>query len=285
VRRLRLTAGLLIGASVALAVARVSGQDQALQALLDTAATYVAGYQEAASAIVSEEIYQQTVVSNSLMNGARDAQKRTLRSDLAVLRAGGGWMAFRDVFEVDGKPVRDRDDRLATLFIKPSAKTLDQSQAIADESARFNIGKSVHRNLNVPTMPLAFLEKERQARFAFARIGSQRVENVRGEVVTFQERARPTLIRSGSHDVTSTSGQFTIDPDTGRVLRSELKVEVDQITATIVVTYAPQPKILLWMPELMTERYQRTRGTETITGEARYSKFRMFKVDVKTIIK
>lgn len=275
-----------MGASVtALGVVRASPQDQALAALLEAAAKYVDGYQEAASAIVSEETYQQTVVSNALMNGARDAQKRVLRSDVAVIRAGGGWMAFRDVFEVDGKAVRDRDDRLAALFIKPSAKTLDQSQTIADESARFNIGKSVHRNLNVPTMTLAFLEKERQARFAFARIGAQRVEGVRGEIVTFQERARPTLIRSGSQDVTSTSGQFTIDPETGRVLRSELKVEVDQITATITVTYAPQPNLALWMPGLMTERYQRTRGTETITGEARYSRFRAFKVDVKTIVK
>ncbi len=48
-------------------------------------------------------------------------QKRDLKSDVLIVRgpAGERWMQFRDVFEVDGKPIRDRAERLAKLFLEP----------------------------------------------------------------------------------------------------------------------------------------------------------------------
>jgi hypothetical protein len=134
-------------------------------------------------------------------------------------------------------------------------------------------------------MALAFLEADRQARSEFGRQGFQQVDGTRVALVTFSERARPTLIRSGNADVTSTSGTFWIEPATGRVVRSELKVVVDETMATIAVTYASQKNVGVWMPVSMSERYQRIRGTETITGTATYAKFRMFKVDVSVIVK
>ncbi len=255
-----------------------------LDRLLGASAAYVARYEQESSAIVSEEHYVQTVAYRSAFNTTMtDKHKRELRSDVAVLNAGGGWLGYRDVYEVDGKPVRDRDDRLAALFITPTAGTLNRSRAIADESARFNIG-NIYRNLNVPTMALAYLEKDRQSRSRFGRQGVEESGGVRAAVVTFFERARPTLIRSGTSDVTATSGRFWVEPDTGRVVRSELRVEVDQTIATIGVVYAPQPNVALWLPVSMTERY-RTRTTEAIDGNATYSKFRMFKVDVTLIVK
>jgi hypothetical protein len=40
-------------------------------------------------------------------------------------------VAFRDVFEVDGQPVRDRAERLSQLLATFSADSLDQAIAIA----------------------------------------------------------------------------------------------------------------------------------------------------------
>ena len=43
-----------------------------------------------------------------------------MRSDLLLVRVPGrdGWLPFRDVYEVDGRAVRDRSERLKKLFIE-----------------------------------------------------------------------------------------------------------------------------------------------------------------------
>jgi hypothetical protein len=93
-----------------------------------------------------------------------------LRSDLLLVKAGaaGDWLQYRDVFEVDGQPVRDRTDRLTRLFLDPSASSAGQIARIRDESARYNIG-DILRNLNVPTFALTFLVPANQPRFKFRR--------------------------------------------------------------------------------------------------------------------
>ena len=50
---------------------------------------------------------------------------RELKSDLLLLKPAGAdaWMAFRDVFEVDGEPVRDRTERLSQLFLERTPST------------------------------------------------------------------------------------------------------------------------------------------------------------------
>ena len=51
-------------------------------------------------------------------------------------------MQFRDVFEVDGEPVRDRQERLARLFLSGDLSTAKQVEEIASQSARYNIGSN-----------------------------------------------------------------------------------------------------------------------------------------------
>ena len=75
-------------------------------------------------------------------------------------------MCFRDVFEVDGKPVRDREDRLQKLFLAPSPDAYAQLVRIKEESARYNIG-SVDRNINLPLFALQFLRAEHRTRSRF----------------------------------------------------------------------------------------------------------------------
>ena len=65
----------------------------------------------------------------------------------------------------DGKPVRDRQQRLtsASWMARPRPSGI---QRIIDESARYNIG-TIERNVNTPTLPLLFLEPANQRRFRF----------------------------------------------------------------------------------------------------------------------
>src|SRR5262249_52786938 len=84
--------------------------------------TFVERYGDAASVLVGIEKYRQealTFVSPTRM----PKTVRVLKSEVALVRnssAIGGWLAFRDVIEVDGKPVKDRGARLATLFDRTS---------------------------------------------------------------------------------------------------------------------------------------------------------------------
>src|SRR5262245_22125623 len=115
--------------------------------VLERAGTYVARFVETFSNIVATERYTQEVSTEarvgSLNGSATTARtRRDLRSEFLLLKVGGPleWRPFRDVFEVDGRVVRERDDRLARLFHTPSADAYEQAARIAQESARHNIG-------------------------------------------------------------------------------------------------------------------------------------------------
>ena len=99
-------------------------QNPALQDLLDRATIQVVEFVDKFSNVVAEEIYVQE------MN--RPKKKRTLRSDLALVRYPGAtqWMLFRDVYEVDGKPVRGEAEqqRIMRLFLEPPQRRLAARQ-------------------------------------------------------------------------------------------------------------------------------------------------------------
>ncbi len=117
-----------------------------LAELLRSSASYVAQYEREFSAVVSEERYEQVATRptedlDGRARSVRETAVRLLRSDVLLINAGAaGWIGYRDVFEVDGQPVRDRDERLFKLFLEPAPDALVQAKRIADESARFNLG-------------------------------------------------------------------------------------------------------------------------------------------------
>jgi hypothetical protein len=207
---------------------------------------------------------------------------------------GDRYLGFRDVFEVNGHPVHDREDRLLHLFLAPEVTTRSQAQAIADESARFNVG-GVARNVNVPTFALAILEPQNQHRFAFKK-GRGRPElldmeqkNV-GMVIAFEERERPTLIRTVAGKDAPTHGRVWLEAGSGGVVATEMVTESPSapvgttIEAVIDVAYRSESMLTLLVPGELRERYQVRdrdhRPSEQIEGRATYSHFRQFQVSV-----
>ncbi|HKW01334.1 MAG TPA: hypothetical protein VJN96_16035 [Vicinamibacterales bacterium] len=273
----------IAAACVVLAVSAVLAEQApapgppAIADLLDRAAAYVQKYEAEFSAVVSEEHYTQSSSVRGL------SRRRDLKSDVLVVNAGvGGWMGFRDVYEVDSRPVRDHDQRLTKLFVEATADTMTHARQIADESARYNLG-AIKRNINVPTMALAFLRRDNQSRSRFTIEGTAKVENVNTVILGFTELDHPTLIRSGDADAPA-SGRFWIDPANGRIVRSQLRAQPSKVNATVTVTYGATPKIEIWVPISMSENYRGTTG-ESISGSASYKNFRRFSVDVSTIVK
>ncbi len=257
-------------------------------AVLDRASAYLESYEKAFSGVVSEEIYSQELrVPPSMENrptnmgqlpprflGVSEAATRTLRADVLQTRVGEGeWVAFRDVYEVSGEPVRDRDARLQKLFIDAPPGAIDQARRILAESARYNLG-ALQRDINVPTMALTYLRASNQSRSDFSIDGNQDIGGVRAVVLEFKERATPTIVRSADGDLPAT-GRVWIEPDSGRVLKTEISMASRRSGAKITVTYGAVPEVTMWVPIVMTEEYT---GAEIIFGKATYSKFRQFVV-------
>jgi hypothetical protein len=110
---------------------------------------YLLDYEERLANVVAEETYRQWVEDGP--PNRRSTTSRILRSDFALTltRQRSRWVGYRDTFEVDGNPVRDRDDRLQRLL---RGGAVGQAARIADQNARFNLGQDlVPRNINVPT--------------------------------------------------------------------------------------------------------------------------------------
>ena len=138
---------------------------------------------------------------------------------MVKLEGFDGWLPFRDVFEVDGVQVRDRDDRLRKLFLEaPPARAVETSNRILEESARYNIG-NVRRNLNLPTLALFLVHPTYAPRFAFSKRGEPTENGVRLWEIAFSEASRPTVIRTFDGKDIVSSGTFWVEPVSGRVVR------------------------------------------------------------------
>ena len=270
---------------------RVSAEEPSLASVMQRAAAYVAEFQRQLSGIVAEELYVQDITRMNVPARLMPVSHRELRSDLLLVRPAGAdrYVEFRDVFAVDGKVVRDREERLTSLFLEPSASATRRIQNIIDESARYNIG-DIRRTVNTPTLPLLFLTSTYQPRFRFKRAADHApvIERTAGGrspstsfsvstevwVVRYQEVQTNTLIRTPSGRDLPARGRFWIEPETGRVLMSELVAEDATVRATIDVSYQSEPLVGLLVPIEMRERYEGRRDGSVIEGDATYGRFR-----------
>lgn len=284
-------------------------QEPTLATVLARASAYVSEFHRQFSGIVAEERYVQEVKAvgrrspcdaRGMPVATRVCQEQLpypirseLRSDLLLLKpaAADAWMAFRDVFDVDGAPVRDRRERLAQLFLEPSASANAQIRKILDESARYNIG-DIQRNVNTPVYPLLFLEAANQFRFTFKRTrertpatepanaaahGAFRV-STEVWVIAYQEKESGTMIKTDRRKDLPARGRFWIEPATGRVLMSELVAGNRKLRATIDVSYQSEPLLDLLVPIEMREWYDNLRTGSHTEAVATYGRFRQFQV-------
>jgi len=253
-----------------------------IDVLVDRASAYVEAFQKNFGSVVAEERYEQTLrrapgASTSVQQrGGSGPTETVLVSDFLLVQVKGeGWLPFRDVFERDGKPLRDREERLAAIFLSGGRNVFDQARAVMDEGARYNIG-NIDRNINVPTLPLAFLTDRHRSRFEF-KLG-KRDDLDKGVVIEFREKARPTFVSTtGGRDL-PVNGKFWVNELDGTVLRTELNAVDTSVTAHITVTYERDEGIGLFAPARMEERYRRQRDPMEVHGVATYSRFRRFQV-------
>jgi hypothetical protein len=211
---------------------------------------------------------------------------------MTISRGDRGWVSFRDVFEVDGQPVRDRVERLSRILQSVNPESLEQARRIAEESARYKLdadGTKIDRTINVPMTALQYLRAANQPRSVFRLGKSERVGGIDCVTVQFTEQATPRII--GTSDGVPAHGTFWIDmTGGGRVLKTELRIDsvgtrAQAIRAQATVTYGRVDKLDVWLPAVMDETYELPATRQVVTGHATYSNFLEFAVTTSESIK
>ena len=293
VRTSRLAAACFLAAIAAIAPMGASAQqeDPALEALLTKATWYALEFIDKLSSVVAEERYiQDSNVAlptvpipglggrGGLMSGATrgSAKHRELKSDFLIVKSAGEiWEPFRDVFEVDHIPVRDRDERISKLFLKPTGDSEARARAIVEESGRYNLG-AVRRTINNPIFALIFLQPDLRWRFRFTFGKPDRKLGDDVRVVEFIEEARPTVITGLPGQEMVAYGRFWIEAATGRVVKTEVRVDERGIKATLTTVFRPDERLGIDVPVEMREDYELS--DSHVSGSATYGRYRRFQV-------
>ena len=271
----------LAGAAI-LALAWQSGtaaQDRpTAEQLVARAGEYVAQFVAQFSGVVAEEDYNQRHV--------RERLTRHLRSDFLIVQIPGGmdWLSFRDVFEVDGKPVRDRDERLVKLFLEPPSESLVRRASEIDRAgARYNLQGDL---LNNPLTALALVQDVYRQRLRWSLVRNDREVGPDVWSVRFEERQRPTILRGNANRDLPVNGLIWIDASTGRVVKTELRLDmggravgaglVIRNQSEIVTLFQFDERFGIAVPVEMRETH--VFGSAEVSTVAKYGRFRRFGV-------
>ena len=295
----RLTFLALCAAAVAAPVQEIaaakSADRPALDDLLNRAAWYLDYFIDQFENVVAEESYVQdasTLLPSYSPIGGRGgsilpgpsaaelgrARHRDLRSDFLLVKSPDtlALVAFRDVITVDGVAVRDRQQRLAKLFLEAPADSMTQAQRIGDEGARYNLG-NMRSTLGNPVLGLGVLQFSYQSRFKFSLGKEDRGVGPGVWIVEYQETASPAMIRGEANRDLFAHGRVWIDSINGSVLKTEILVEQPTVRAQIVTTFRIDERFTIAVPSEMREQYSFNSGSK-ITTVASYGRFRRFDV-------
>ena len=297
--------GLLLALSVstALVLAAAPPARAELDVVLDRAGWYLDYFVDEFENVVAEENYiqdsSQLLPTISPSSGGRGAiapppstaemlraRHRDLRSDFLLVKSPDteALVPFRDVIAVDGVPVRDREARLAKLFLTASRGTMAQAERIREEGARYNLG-NMRSTLGNPVLALVVLQQSYQHRFRFTQAKEDRAFGPGVTVVEYKEIGLPAMIRGEAGGDLFAHGRLWIDSATGRVLKTELQVEQPAVRAVITTTFQAEEHSGIAVPREMREQYTFPNGNRVNTV-ATYGRFRRFDVsaaeDIRT---
>ena len=217
--------------------------------------------------------------------------RRQLKSEVLLVRIASGLrVGYRDVYEVEGKAIQNRSERVRKLFLSGTEESALALGRIAAESARFNLGQ-MQRTINLPTMPLLYLMPAMHSRLFFSHGGDADVDGTKTSILEFREDASPTLAASAHGRDMPARGRAWVEPATGRIRRIELRYSPGA-RRVMVVWFREDPRIGVLVPERMWEWYEKiplagdpqTGVTKDawpadLEALATYSDLRLFSVD------
>jgi hypothetical protein len=246
----------------------VRAQETRTDDLVERGTRYVKEFMQRFSSVVAEEQYVQETTA--------PFRRRELKSDFLLVSPPGSsdWLQFRDVFEVDGRQVKDREDRLARLFIDGSTDLLSRTAQIRRESARYNLEDV--GTLNMPLIAIGFLQPRYRPGFVFT---PKRLEAQYGPdvwAIEYLEQESPTVLHKPDGTDLPAHGRVWISETTGRVVRTELLLENGPLPIEIRTQFRYSEEFGINVPVEMRESYGF--GNNQMTAVATYGRFRKFAV-------
>ena len=255
-------------------------------AIRDRLDRYLFDYEPQLSAVVADEMMTQR---------SRERQwvvtHRRIRSEVAfiALPASAGWMGFRRVIEVNGKPVKDPGVSLAQLMTDGARNDYDQARLLLADSAAYNLGAP--RTINLPNLPLELLHPRHRHRFAQELYAREKIRGTPTVLLRFDERSSPTIIQqAGGGDQLGDMKTVVwawIEPGTGRLLRAQVtardaRMGTTPFMAEIRVEFREDKKVGMLVPAEMTEKFFVDRGGSG-EGTAKYTNYRRFQTAARVV--
>jgi len=250
---------------VMLSVPGLSAQSPDIDVLMQRVGDYVHGFIDRFCNVVAEERYEPDRVRRG--NGR-------LRSDFLLVQKPGNerqFLTFRDVVEVNGKALRNREETLAKLFQQPAESVIAQANAITAHSADYMFPGSD------PLLVMVFLQPEYQPRFTFVRDDIEQRFGADIRRVHFEETTSPTMLRQEGDRDLPTRGTIWVSERTGKVVKTELRLGSDPTTTMITTLFGRDEPLGIDVPAVLEQTYYASPG-EVVKGIARYSNFRRFSV-------
>jgi hypothetical protein len=162
-------------------------------------------------------------------------------------------------------------------FEAPTPMTLQQAQQLEDAGMQyfFRELQGIPKALGV----LEYITKANQERSTFKIDSVKKIGDAQVALVKFTETAMPRLVDSPDH--TPASGRFTVDVASGAIRQTEFLLTTKMSDMRVVVAYALDPKVVLWLPASTDEHYNFTFNTAaanqvTVMGVGAYNQTAAF---------
>ena len=270
-----------------------------LSAALERAAQYATRLNGDIRPLLATETYQQVLRpygsnrtdpmrQGTMLGQMGDPKSRLAMAEFALVAApdAAAWVAYRDIYDIERKPLRPERGRLAAALAE-SATTQADLRVFTNEALKQNLG-STKRDVNVPTFVLMVVLPANQPRFEFKKKGEKREGGQNYWVVEFVETARPPLARTSDGFEKPCRGEFWVSPADGHILRTHLvfdtldavpdmkkhpeKYAYDFPRATVDVVYALDAGLSAWVPVQMEESY--TSQVELLTCKSTFASYK-----------
>jgi hypothetical protein len=258
---------------------RLDAQSPSLDEVLQRTSTYLRQWIPQLANIVATETYDE----RQAQSGVPGPQKRRLKSDVLLVQypVGPGWMLFRDIGEVDGKPLAHPPDRLLKLFIEPNLNAREQADQITLEGLASHLAGANASSTN-PFLGIALMQDAYRPRLRFRLGNTEPAMGPHVRVIQFDEREESEAPAGGKPEKLSlllpdsgrANGSIWLDEETGVILKTDVRMSLG-LSLSSATIFARDARLGMFVPQEMRTSWRYVRGVAT------YSDYRRF--DVQTV--
>ena len=240
--------------------------------------------------LIADEEYTQTLFDAD----GRKTQTRLIKAEmfLTYLPADGEWIAVRDVIEVDGEPVKDRED-LRALLAKRERAASGQAAHVAKFPLQPRAGRAelqrAHASAPAP--------RQRSGRRGSSSTGSVSRAKTTSRWRSWRSRnaKRPRWSRRRTRAPFAPRASSCSTRRRERFDERSFSSRGPASTSSSRPSYVKDDKLNLWLPSVFTERYESgssiggmrlssyaaRASKELVECEARYTNYRRFEVTAR----